>query len=225
MITSRFAEMKWLNRRMGMKSEIRNPKSELMSQSPMTQGPNSNCANNLTQPMTSIGTLGALGFGSDFGFPDFGFLGARAPAFTLIELLLVLVILAVLAAVVVPKFTNKSQQARITAAMTDISNTETALDTFEVENGRYPTTQEGLPARRSGYGAGRADDLEGALSETRVDQRSLGQPLRLPLPRSAQYQMVMTFTLTDPMDKKARPMTSPTGTLNKSGAAFTPRSN
>ena len=67
-------------------------------------------------------------------------------AFTLIELLLVLVILAVLAAVVVPKFTNRSEQARVTAAKTGISSIETALDAFEVDNGRYPTSDERLDA-------------------------------------------------------------------------------
>jgi general secretion pathway protein G len=67
-------------------------------------------------------------------------------AFTLIELLLVLVILAVLAAVVVPKFTKRSEQARESAAKADISNLETALDVFETDNGRYPTTEEGLAA-------------------------------------------------------------------------------
>src|SRR5215211_1529328 len=65
-------------------------------------------------------------------------------AFTLIELLLVLVILAVLAAVVVPKFTNRSEQARTTAAKTDISAMDTALDAFEVDCGRYPSNEEGL---------------------------------------------------------------------------------
>jgi len=64
--------------------------------------------------------------------------------FTLIELLLVMVILTVLAAVVVPKFTKRSEQARITAARADISNIEVALDAFEIDNGRYPTTSEGL---------------------------------------------------------------------------------
>ncbi len=67
-------------------------------------------------------------------------------AFTLIELLLVLVILAVLAAVVVPKFTKRSEQARIAAAQTDISNMETSLDAFEVDTGRYPSSEEGLQA-------------------------------------------------------------------------------
>lgn len=67
-------------------------------------------------------------------------------AFTLIELLLVMVILAILAAVVVPKFTNRTEDAKEKAAHADISNLETALDAFEVDNGRYPSTDEGLQA-------------------------------------------------------------------------------
>src|SRR3954454_8602574 len=67
-------------------------------------------------------------------------------AFTLIELLLVMVILVVLAAVVVPKFTGRSEQARLTAAKTDISAIDGALAAFEVDNGRYPSSEEGLGA-------------------------------------------------------------------------------
>lgn len=66
--------------------------------------------------------------------------------FTLIELLLVLVILAALSAIVVPKFSNRSKDAKITAAKVDISNIETAIDAFEIDNGRYPTNTEGLRA-------------------------------------------------------------------------------
>lgn len=66
--------------------------------------------------------------------------------FTLIELLLVMVILSVLAAVVVPKFTRRSEQARSVAAQTSIANIEVALEAFEVDTGRYPTTEEGLAA-------------------------------------------------------------------------------
>ncbi|MCH7918062.1 MAG: type II secretion system major pseudopilin GspG [Planctomycetes bacterium] len=68
------------------------------------------------------------------------------PGFTLIELLLVLVILATLAAIVVPKFAKRSEQARKTQALTQISSFETGLDAFEIDLGRYPTTQEGLTA-------------------------------------------------------------------------------
>jgi general secretion pathway protein G len=64
--------------------------------------------------------------------------------FTLIEMLLVLVILGTLAAIVIPKFAGRSEQARITATQTQISNFETALDTFEVDNGYYPKGNEGL---------------------------------------------------------------------------------
>jgi general secretion pathway protein G len=67
-------------------------------------------------------------------------------AFTLIELLLVLVILAILAGVVVRQFSGRTQQAQTTAAKTDISNIESAIETFEIDNGRYPTTEEGLGA-------------------------------------------------------------------------------
>lgn len=67
-------------------------------------------------------------------------------AFTLIELLLVLVILAVLAAVVIPKMTGRVEQAKRAGTITEISNLKNALDQFEIDNGRYPYTNEGLDA-------------------------------------------------------------------------------
>jgi general secretion pathway protein G len=70
----------------------------------------------------------------------------RHQAFTLIELLLVMVILVVLAAVIVPRFGNRTEQARITAATTDISTLDGAIEQFQVDTGRYPTNDEGLAA-------------------------------------------------------------------------------
>jgi general secretion pathway protein G len=70
----------------------------------------------------------------------------RRGGFSLIELLLVLVILAILAAVVVPKFTGRSEQARQTAAKHDISSLSTALRTYEIDNGRFPDNEQGLAA-------------------------------------------------------------------------------
>jgi general secretion pathway protein G len=68
----------------------------------------------------------------------------RSSGFTLIELLLVLVILGILAAIVVPKFANRGEQARQTAAKTQIAAFSTALSAFEVDNGYYPRGKDGL---------------------------------------------------------------------------------
>jgi len=71
-------------------------------------------------------------------------LPSKQRAFTLIELLLVLMILGILAAIVVPKFSGRTEQARVTAAQSQIATFGTALDAFEVDTGRYPKGKNGL---------------------------------------------------------------------------------
>lgn len=70
----------------------------------------------------------------------------RNRGFTLIELLLVLAILATLAAIVLPKFSGRSEQAKFTAAQSQIANFALVLDAFEVDNGYYPSNADGLQA-------------------------------------------------------------------------------
>jgi len=66
--------------------------------------------------------------------------------FTLIELMVVVVILGILAAVVVPRVMDRPAQARITAAKNDIQAIKSALDMYKLDNHRYPTTDQGLQA-------------------------------------------------------------------------------
>ncbi len=70
-----------------------------------------------------------------------------ARGFTLIELLLVLVILAALTALVMPRFTGRARKAKISTTRVDVfMNLPTALDLYEMDNGMYPTTTQGLRA-------------------------------------------------------------------------------
>ncbi|MFH1856001.1 MAG: type II secretion system major pseudopilin GspG [Candidatus Omnitrophota bacterium] len=70
--------------------------------------------------------------------------------FTLIELMLVVVIIAALASMVVPRLAGRSEQAKISRAQADISsNISLALKLYELDNGNYPTTEQGLDALMS----------------------------------------------------------------------------
>jgi general secretion pathway protein G len=66
--------------------------------------------------------------------------------FTLIELMVVLVIIGVLAALIVPNVIQRADEARVTAAKTDINNLMQALKLYRLDNQRYPTAEQGLQA-------------------------------------------------------------------------------
>jgi general secretion pathway protein G len=71
---------------------------------------------------------------------------ARQFGFTLIELMVVLVIIGVLAALIVPNVLDRADDARVTAAKTDINNLVQALKLYKLDNQRYPTAAQGLQA-------------------------------------------------------------------------------
>src|SRR6478735_9300906 len=66
--------------------------------------------------------------------------------FTLIELMVVLVIIGVLAALIVPNVIERADDARVTAAKTDVNNLMQALKLYRLDNQRYPTAEQGLQA-------------------------------------------------------------------------------
>ncbi|GAB6177624.1 GspG family T2SS major pseudopilin variant XcpT [Desulfobaculum senezii] len=81
---------------------------------------------------------------------------ARTPrrtrgGFSLIELMVVIVILGILATLLVPKIMDRPDEARITKARLDIQSIETALKLYKLDNGRYPTTEEGLGVLAGDY--------------------------------------------------------------------------
>jgi general secretion pathway protein G len=68
-------------------------------------------------------------------------------AFTLVELMLVVIIISILAAMVIPRLTGRSEEARKGVAKADVDlNIATALKLYELDNGAFPTTEEGLDA-------------------------------------------------------------------------------
>ncbi len=66
--------------------------------------------------------------------------------FTLIEIMVVIVILGILAVLVVPKVMSRPDEARIVAARQDINAMSQALKLYRLDNGRYPSTEQGLKA-------------------------------------------------------------------------------
>lgn len=66
--------------------------------------------------------------------------------FTLIEVMVVVVILGILAAIVVPNVIGRDDEARVKAARVDLSRIASALDQYKLDNHKYPTTEEGLAA-------------------------------------------------------------------------------
>lgn len=73
-------------------------------------------------------------------------LPSRSQGFTLIEIMVVVVILAILAAAVVPRIMDRPDEARVTKAKQDIRVLESALELYRLDNFNYPSTQQGLDA-------------------------------------------------------------------------------
>jgi general secretion pathway protein G len=70
----------------------------------------------------------------------------KARGFTLIEIMVVVVILGILAAIIVPRIISRPEEAKLVKAKQDIRVLESALELYHLDNGFYPSTDQGLPA-------------------------------------------------------------------------------
>jgi general secretion pathway protein G len=94
--------------------------------------------------------------------------------FTLIELLVVMIIIGLLAALVGPRFIRQEEKAKVKAAKAQIELLSTALDTFRLDVGRYPTSQEGLEALRTQPGG--VERWDGPYLKKEVPADPWGKP-------------------------------------------------
>ncbi|MBI3324648.1 MAG: type II secretion system major pseudopilin GspG [Candidatus Omnitrophica bacterium] len=101
------------------------------------------------RPQIRQHSRGWSGFRQPFPLSTFHFPPHQLLAFTLIELMLVIVIISALAAMVVPRLVGRSEEAKRGVAEADIKgNLSLALKLYEVDNGRYPSSEQGLNALR-----------------------------------------------------------------------------
>jgi general secretion pathway protein G len=79
-------------------------------------------------------------------FHDHGQNHGQNHGFTLIEIMVVIIILGILVAYIAPKFIGRAEEARRTAARVQMESIETTLKLYKLDNGYYPTTEQGLQA-------------------------------------------------------------------------------
>lgn len=97
---------------------------------------------------------------------------SRAKGFTLIEIMVVVVILGVLGALIIPNIIGRPDEARVTAARSDIQQIGNALELYRLDNGQYPSSDQGLDAlveEPAGYPEARNWNSEGYLKRLPVD--------------------------------------------------------
>ena len=130
----------------------------------------------------------------------------RRRAFTLVEMLLVVTIIGILAALVIPKIAGRSEQARADGgARRHFGGIKTALDAYEVDNGFYPKSLQDLIQQPSN-----AKNWHGPYLD-KLPHGSVGQSLRLLLSRQTQPQLATTCCPSARTARKEPTMTLATG--------------
>jgi general secretion pathway protein G len=114
---------------------------------------------------------------------------------TLIEMIVVLAIIALVAAIIVPSVIGRPDQARVTVAQTDLRNISAALKIYRLDNGDYPSTAQGLAAlaaKPSGEPVPRNWNSGGYLDAVPVDPWGNPYGYRSPGENSASFDLLST---------------------------------
>jgi general secretion pathway protein G len=114
---------------------------------------------------------------------------------TLVEMIVVLAIIALIAAIVVPSVIGRPDQARVTVAQTDLRNIAAALKIYRLDNGDYPSTAQGLAAlsaKPSGEPVPRNWNSGGYLDRVPVDPWGNPYAYRSPGENGAGFELVST---------------------------------
>ncbi len=118
----------------------------------------------------------------------------NSKGFTLIELLIVIAILGTLAAIIAPRIVGRTDEARVVEAKVQIRNLETALRLYRLDNGFYPSTEQGLEAlvRKPESGRVPANWRDGGyLEKSKVPGDSWGNPFIYASPgQSGDYDII-----------------------------------
>jgi general secretion pathway protein G len=110
--------------------------------------------------------------------------------FTLIELMVVIVIIGILAAYIAPKFINRAEEAKVSSAKAQIRSFETSLKLFKLDNGFYPSTEQGLDALVRVPTAGRIPTKYkkgGYLESEKIPDDPWGNPYAYESPGSHEF--------------------------------------
>lgn len=116
---------------------------------------------------------------------------SRSRGFTLLELLVVIVIIGLLAAYVGPKYFSQLGKSEATVARSQIAAFESALDTFRLDVGRYPNSDEGLAALLSAPAA--APKWNGPYLKKQIPKDPWGNPYLYRAPSGAKEYEIMSY--------------------------------
>ena len=122
----------------------------------------------------------------------------RKAGFTLIELLMVMVVLAVIAAIVIPKFADRHQQSKEASLKTDLSHVRNAIATFQADTGYYPLTLNDLTVSSAAGLSTANTGIDSGGNNQAITATSFHGPYLLSMPNDPVSGSAFAYSTTSP---------------------------